>query len=164
MVLHIAQCWAGPTVAGHRSAKHNAAPCLSVPNSIKRSISRSPKFAQSLLPRQQTRRCCIPVSLSYSGNNGFGPVGKCFLVCHFRYCALTGASVHIVRAGGDAQIKVIGVGGGGGNAINRMIASGLQVRIPADCGNAEHCWLCYVIPWCTAGSGILGCKHRCSGT
>ena len=30
-------------------------------------------------------------------------------------------------AGGDAQIKVIGVGGGGGNAINRMIASGLQV-------------------------------------
>lgn len=36
--------------------------------------------------------------------------------------------MHIVRAGGDAQIKVIGVGGGGGNAINRMIASGLQVR------------------------------------
>ena len=31
-------------------------------------------------------------------------------------------------AGGDAQIKVIGVGGGGGNAINRMIASGLQVE------------------------------------
>ncbi|DBA90901.1 hypothetical protein WJX77_002799 [Trebouxia sp. C0004] len=102
MVLHIAQCWAGSTVAGHRSDRHTAAPCLSVPNSIKRSIGRSPKFAQSLLPRQQTRQCCIPVSLSYSGNNGFGPVG------------------------GDAQIKVIGVGGGGGNAINRMIASGLQ--------------------------------------
>jgi cell division GTPase FtsZ len=30
-------------------------------------------------------------------------------------------------AGGDARIKVIGVGGGGGNAINRMINSGLQV-------------------------------------
>lgn len=29
--------------------------------------------------------------------------------------------------GGDASIKVIGVGGGGGNALNRMIASGLQV-------------------------------------
>ena len=29
--------------------------------------------------------------------------------------------------GGDAAIKVIGVGGGGGNALNRMIASGLQV-------------------------------------
>lgn len=33
--------------------------------------------------------------------------------------------------GGDARIKVIGVGGGGGNAVNRMIASGLQVRVPA---------------------------------
>ena len=33
----------------------------------------------------------------------------------------------LCAAGGDAQIKVIGVGGGGGNAINRMIASGLQV-------------------------------------
>jgi cell division protein FtsZ len=28
----------------------------------------------------------------------------------------------------DARIKVIGVGGGGGNAVNRMINSGLQVR------------------------------------
>lgn len=31
--------------------------------------------------------------------------------------------------GGDAKIKVIGVGGGGGNALNRMIASGLQVTV-----------------------------------
>ena len=31
--------------------------------------------------------------------------------------------------GGDARIKVIGVGGGGGNAVNRMISSGLQVCI-----------------------------------
>ena len=30
-------------------------------------------------------------------------------------------------AGGDARIKVIGVGGGGGNAVNRMVSSGLQV-------------------------------------
>jgi hypothetical protein len=29
--------------------------------------------------------------------------------------------------GGEARIKVIGVGGGGGNAVNRMISSGLQV-------------------------------------
>ena len=28
--------------------------------------------------------------------------------------------------GGDARIKVIGVGGGGGNAVNRMVNSGLQ--------------------------------------
>lgn len=32
-------------------------------------------------------------------------------------------------SGGDARIKVIGVGGGGNNAINRMIGSGLQVKI-----------------------------------
>lgn len=31
--------------------------------------------------------------------------------------------------GGDARIKVVGVGGGGGNAVNRMISSGLQVRM-----------------------------------
>lgn len=37
------------------------------------------------------------------GANGYGPVG------------------------GDAAIKVIGVGGGGGNAVNRMISSGLSV-------------------------------------
>lgn len=28
---------------------------------------------------------------------------------------------------GDARIKVIGCGGGGGNAVNRMISSGLSV-------------------------------------
>jgi glycerol dehydrogenase-like iron-containing ADH family enzyme len=28
-----------------------------------------------------------------------------------------------------ASIKIIGVGGGGGNAINRMMAAGLQVRV-----------------------------------
>jgi hypothetical protein len=29
--------------------------------------------------------------------------------------------------GGDARIKVVGVGGGGGNAVNRMIQSELSV-------------------------------------
>lgn len=28
----------------------------------------------------------------------------------------------------SAKIKVVGVGGGGNNAVNRMIGSGLQVR------------------------------------
>lgn len=40
------------------------------------------------------------------------------------------------RTGGDARIKVVGVGGGGGNAVNRMISSGLQVgqlNKPPDC-------------------------------
>jgi cell division protein FtsZ len=30
---------------------------------------------------------------------------------------------------GSARIKVIGVGGGGGNAVNRMIEGGLQVGL-----------------------------------
>lgn len=30
---------------------------------------------------------------------------------------------------GEARIKVIGVGGGGGNAVNRMIQSGVQVCV-----------------------------------
>ena len=33
---------------------------------------------------------------------------------------------------GVARLKVIGVGGGGGNAVNRMISSGLQVKRPTD--------------------------------
>ena len=37
----------------------------------------------------------------------------------------------LVPAGGDARIKVIGVGGGGGNAVNRMVSSGLQVASPS---------------------------------
>ncbi|GLC41849.1 Cell division protein FtsZ 1 [Pleodorina starrii] len=36
------------------------------------------------------------------------------------------ASTGYTPFGGDARIKVIGVGGGGGNALNRMISSGLQ--------------------------------------
>ena len=39
------------------------------------------------------------------------------------------SSISFVIAGGDARIKVIGVGGGGNNAINRMIGSGLQVSL-----------------------------------
>ena len=35
----------------------------------------------------------------------------------------------VAHSGGDARIKVIGVGGGGNNAINRMIGSGLQVSL-----------------------------------
>lgn len=68
--------------------------------------------------------------MSYSGNNGFGPVGESnhyICVCMVGCCTVRMTGNYV--AGGDAQIKVIGVGGGGGNAINRMIASGLQVRL-----------------------------------
>ena len=33
----------------------------------------------------------------------------------------------------DARIKVIGCGGGGGNAVNRMITAGLQARVRCSC-------------------------------
>ncbi|KAL3139284.1 Cell division protein FtsZ 1 [Trebouxia sp. C0009 RCD-2024] len=97
MALQCTQCVSGPAVhLGIRSARD----CR--PGLRSSCIGRRLQLSQPTLPRQQRRQRCIPVSMSYSGNNGFGPVG------------------------GDAQIKVIGVGGGGGNAINRMIASGLQ--------------------------------------
>jgi hypothetical protein len=35
---------------------------------------------------------------------------------------------HVAPTNGEARIKVIGVGGGGGNALNRMIEADLQVR------------------------------------
>lgn len=56
-------------------------------------------------PLQQKNRAAMPYTTVHSsGYPGYAPVG------------------------GDASIKVIGVGGGGGNALNRMIASGLQAR------------------------------------
>lgn len=56
------------------------------------------------VPVNKKSRVLVAVTrASYSSNN-YGPVG------------------------GDARIKVVGVGGGGGNAVNRMISSGLQVN------------------------------------
>lgn len=47
--------------------------------------------------------------------------------------------------GGDARIKVIGVGGGGGNALNRMINSGLQVRCPGHGRGCVRVWKCVAV-------------------
>lgn len=66
------------------------------------SLSRQSSAATGPKLRQERINVVAPRA-SYSGNY-YGPVG------------------------GDARIKVIGVGGGGGNAVNRMISSGLQVR------------------------------------
>ena len=41
---------------------------------------------------------------------------------------VAGVVTRVVASAGGAKIKVIGCGGGGGNAVNRMIESGLQVR------------------------------------
>lgn len=68
--------------------------------SIRSKVSVSPNvFKKRVYQRQST---AVITYASYSANN-YGPMG------------------------GDARIKVIGVGGGGGNAVNRMISSGLQV-------------------------------------
>lgn len=49
---------------------------------------------------------------------------------------------------GSARIKVIGVGGGGGNAVNRMIASGLKVRYWGSLLALHQCWHCCHY-WCS---------------
>lgn len=59
--------------------------------------------AYPLVPASCAIRRSTICRYSNYGSSGYGPVG------------------------GDARIKVIGVGGGGGNAVNRMISSGLQV-------------------------------------
>lgn len=55
--------------------------------------------------------------------------------------------------GGDARIKVIGVGGGGGNAVNRMIQSGLQVHAPEGAGRD-------LIPRLGGVSSLAGYRSR----
>lgn len=66
------------------------------------------KHSSKIAPLTKTVRSLSPSSTVVSSyeSSGYGPVG------------------------GDARIKVIGVGGGGGNAVNRMISSGLQVSQP----------------------------------
>ena len=52
----------------------------------------------------------------------------------------------------DARIKVIGCGGGGGNAVNRMITAGLQVRTHTHGSHAGA--VCCRLPACTLARGI----------
>jgi hypothetical protein len=61
------------------------------------------KMAACSRPRRGQSLIAVPRASYSNGAASYGPVG------------------------GDARIKVIGVGGGGGNAVNRMIDSGLQV-------------------------------------
>lgn len=84
--------------------------------------------------------------------------------------------------GGDARIKVIGVGGGGGNAVNRMISSGLQVRLICVFikGGETDMVIIFSLLRCTTcattdakmnqhrknivtGCRVLGGQHRCPG-
>lgn len=124
---------------------------LMKPTHLARAAFRRTSAAVSA-PRQGRNIVMVVPQASYSGGS-YGPVG------------------------GDARIKVVGVGGGGGNAVNRMINSGLQVSpfnpiyllsrfhalassnhsLPAMAKNA------LIFSTLFAGCRILGCQHRCPG-
>lgn len=55
--------------------------------------------------------------------------------------------------GGDANVKVIGVGGGGGNALNRMIGSGLQV-------SSRPAWPASCLRLCKKRARMRACMQR----
>ncbi|GFH26496.1 uncharacterized protein HaLaN_24657 [Haematococcus lacustris] len=68
-------------------------------------------------------------------------------------------SLPFVAEGGDARIKVIGVGGGGNNALNRMISAGLQgadlVFITAGMGGGTGTGAAPVVAKLSKDMGIL---------
>jgi hypothetical protein len=66
----------------------------------------------------------------------------------------TGNRYGYVITGGDARIKVFGVGGGGNNAVNRMINSGLQVGTSEQAD--DHVF-------CLSSSFWRNCRFRCIG-
>jgi cell division GTPase FtsZ len=70
----------------------------------------------------------------------FFPRSRSFAAPH-RSHFLFSHSPSLPSTGGQARIKVIGVGGGGGNAVNRMITSGLGgVEFWAVNTDAQVCW------------------------
>lgn len=77
--------------------------CPQTPMRSSRAISAAP-VVQHQRPISAPRRAALRIAASAapSGFSGYGPTG------------------------GDARIKVVGCGGGGGNAVNRMISSGLS--------------------------------------
>lgn len=104
-----AACSAGTAASRQREAAHmRAMRSRTAPGSCSRGFLRT---------AQITRRG--PVS-TVSSNVGPSPA-KYLLVQSF-------PSENGAPTNGEARIKVIGVGGGGGNALNRMIEADLQVR------------------------------------
>lgn len=121
---------------GHVSATHGLpAPCLGVRGTTSRMLSVTPTARSTAL-----RRSTLCRYAGY-GASGYGPVG------------------------GDARIKVIGVGGGGGNAVNRMISSGLQVRLTGRMGRGVWVWLARLCSNCRALRGLnpFGLNGACRG-
>lgn len=90
-------------------------PSLSNPNEL---LSSSSSFYHNALSISHSTTFTTPVSLSLNPRTQrltrrFGSVR-----CSFDHVD-------------NAKIKVVGIGGGGNNAVNRMIGSGLQVGFPS---------------------------------
>jgi len=74
---------------------------------------------------RNTCKCMVLANPTHKLSANFQCAQPC--TSNSRYPVFTSLSVpRYAAVGGDARIKVIGVGGGGNNALNRMIASGLQ--------------------------------------
>ena len=99
-----------------------------------RSVSRAAAPARGLVSRAAPRPAATQ-PLSASARNSAAFNGGALLRRSEAYTAATRRTrAVVVRAAyadgaSDARIKVIGCGGGGGNAVNRMIMAGLQVLV-----------------------------------
>src|ERR1044071_3612827 len=73
-------------------------------------------------------QCIRPLSVSSSTASSKMVTDAAVRACSVswkRWGSGGGAMIEFVDASGAARIKVVGVGGGGGNAVNTMIAAGL---------------------------------------
>ena len=104
--------------------------------------------SSAVAPRSCRRRILVVVPHASYSASSYGPVG------------------------GDARIKVVGVGGGGGNAVNRMISSGLQVCCVLVAqivllmltGSARQFPSLMGLIFPLLGRGILGRQYRCASS
>ena len=80
MALQSAQLVTRPALLRNQLGRQGVASCKI--NFVLRSscIVRTSRPAQFGASRQQGRQTCVPVAMSYSGNNGFGPVGNQYML------------------------------------------------------------------------------------
>ncbi|XP_058103114.1 cell division protein FtsZ homolog 1, chloroplastic-like isoform X2 [Magnolia sinica] len=75
-------------------------------------------------PSSTLALCKNPLSVLKS--SPFSPLSKPYKCRHLPFLTTCSSSSSPLSASETARIKVIGIGGGGNNAVNRMIGSGLQ--------------------------------------
>lgn len=115
--------------------------CMRPREAATRASTRMNRCSRAQLRKAQIKRSICPITVS-SRNASPAPY---FMVQSY-------PQDYPVPANGEARIKVIGVGGGGGNALNRMIEADLQVRastsmVGCDAGiemAACTCTFCFV--------------------